>query len=606
MLKASIINFSCNRMDEPSALLPEDVNFSYGISSDTRGIFQKSYRITVGSKKGENDLWDSGVCEDSETVDIDYKGLPLKAGEKYFCCAEALVSDGKEDIFLRSDEICFRMALTENELCAKWIEDSYEGVISSPYRAGYLSAVSDRANDTKWVKVDLGEVKSFDSVILYGFRPHDLPNINDFPGYAFPLRYRITVSENEDMSDGKVIRDESCSDFPNPGIQPVYTECAEIRGRYILVEALLLDQFRTDEYAFALSQIEVMDNTKNLALGCKVTAKDECVGLGEAYGAQKLTDGEIIWHTEGPAIQNRQPYFRKSFSLDKVPEEAMLYYSAHGLCEVYINRKNVEKNAYLLPGLTDYDSFIEYRAVDVSSLLKAGKNEISAQTADGWYAGRIGMINVFGPQTLRSKYGRKTALYAQLRMRTESGINEILSDESWESTLDMPLRSSDIYDGEYYDARYLPENAAFRPVIVAEDTKADMLPMKADPVSAYEELSPINSRVFENGHILLDFGKVTAGTVRLKLKGEAGKLITLRYSEALKENGEPYYANMRGAIVRDRYIPATDGFEEYEPKFTYHGFRYLEIFSSSSKVAAKDAVCISLSSCPEETGKYEY
>ena len=137
MLRASIKNFSCARLQFPEAILPEDVTFSYEIEAEGRGIFQKAYRLHVIHASTGREIWDSGVIESGETLDLPCGNGSLKAFERYRAYVEGLISDGTEEQWVTSEAAGFRIApMSDDDFTGKWIADDSEGVADTAYHAG--------------------------------------------------------------------------------------------------------------------------------------------------------------------------------------------------------------------------------------------------------------------------------------------------------------------------------------------------------------------------------------------------------------------------------------------------------------------------------------
>jgi alpha-L-rhamnosidase len=280
-------------------------------------------------------------------------------------------------------------------------------------------------------------------------------------------------------------------------------------------------------------------------------------------------------------------YLRKSFILDGLPERAILYCSALGLIEPRLNGEVITEDLFL-PGWSDYNKRIYYHAYDVTDRLRDGDNVLGYVLADGWYAGYVGPKSLSEPKN-RELYGDTTAMISQLDLTLADGSQQsVMSDDSWRAGAG-PLRYADLLMGEFYDARLENEgwdNVGFddvewaRPLVQSENREqwtALLEPYPGNPVRAYAEITPIDVFDLNSGAYLFDMGQNFAGHVRLRVSGQAGDTIRLRHGEMLNTDGTLMTENLRFARAIDTYVLKGDGLEVWEPRFTYHGFRFVEV-----------------------------
>lgn len=307
------------------------------------------------------------------------------------------------------------------------------------------------------------------------------------------------------------------------------------------------------------------------------------------------------------------PYLRKSFVLpDKSIRKARLYISAIGLFEAYLNDRKIHEEV-LCPGWTDFNKRVAYHAYDIKDFLQAGPNAIGSILGDGWGAGRV------GNKGRGECYARKPSLIAQVEIVYEDGTLEtIVTDSSWKTTTGAFVEN-DLMDGEYYDAR-LEINGWTEPTFNDSEWLPVLNPQPAGtrnlvarrgvPVRRQMELYPIAPPKHVKDCWVFDLGQNMVGWARIKLKNRAGSAIKIRYAEMLKEDGYPYYENLRSARVTDIFTCATDEVETYEPTFTFHGFRYVclhgPIWDGDQGIPPIDAVTgIVVHSDTPPTGKLE-
>lgn len=270
---------------------------------------------------------------------------------------------------------------------------------------------------------------------------------------------------------------------------------------------------------------------------------------------------------------------RTAFRVDGRVASARLYATAHGLYEAEINGIRIGTDT-LSPGWTVYRERLRYYTYDVTDLLTEGANALGAWLGDGWYRGRLGWRggyrNVFGSDL--SFLGQLEITYADGRRKTVS------TDGTWRAA-PSPILRSGIYDGEDYDARRETpgwsigsfDDGGWLPVTVRARDPRTLVSPTGPPVRVTEEVVPVTVLTSPSGARILDFGQNLVGRVRIRVTGPRGTTVTLRTAEVLQE-GEIYTRPLRSARSSDAYTLAgrSDG-EEWEPRFTFHGFRYVEV-----------------------------
>ena len=272
------------------------------------------------------------------------------------------------------------------------------------------------------------------------------------------------------------------------------------------------------------------------------------------------------------------PLLRREFDLAGGIRRARLYITALGVYDAEINGRAVSEDV-MTPGWTSYDHRLRCQTYDVTGLLHQGRNALGATLGDGWYRGKLG----YGGGR-RNIYGERLALLAQLEVEYADGTRTVIaSDAGWKAATG-PLRASDIYDGESYDARLKRpgwssagyDDGDWAGVRTVERDLATLVAPSGPPVCRTEFLKPLAVTTSPSGRTLVDFGQNLVGRLRLKVQGPAGQTVTLRHAEVL-EGGELGTRPLRHAAATDRYTLAGDGVEVWEPLFTFHGFRYVEL-----------------------------
>ena len=300
------------------------------------------------------------------------------------------------------------------------------------------------------------------------------------------------------------------------------------------------------------------------------------------------------------------PLLRREFDVRSSVRWARLYITALGVYEAQLNGVTIGDQV-MAPGWTSYHHRLRYQTFDVTNLLQEGPNAIGAMLGDGWFRGRLS----FGGGH-RNIYGNHVALLGQLEIAYTDGTSErIITDETWHAATG-PILSSDIYDGETYDARL--EQQGWSKAGYHDDSWTPVRPIEWDfstlvaplgpPVRRTELIAPSAILTSPSGRTLLDFGQNLVGRLRLNLQGPAGHTVTLRHAEVL-ENGELCTRPLRSAKATDRYTLRGEGIETWEPRFTFHGFRYAEIENWPGELGIDDIRAVVCHSDMERTGWFE-
>lgn len=280
-------------------------------------------------------------------------------------------------------------------------------------------------------------------------------------------------------------------------------------------------------------------------------------------------------------------YIRKDLKVDAKVVKARLYVTAKGVFEAQINGNKVGKDV-MTPGWTSYNNRIETFTYDITKMLKKGTNTIGFILAPGWYAGRIGYVKRLW------KKKQPPQVLCQLEIEYANGRTEVIkTDESWKASISGPIRFSEIYDGEVYDANNeildwsKPKfnDTAWSAVEVHElDNSVALKPKRHQAVRNNKELVPISISINEDRKTVFDLGQNIVGVSALKIPMLKGDTLKVRYAEMLNDDGTLYTDNYRTAHSTNYFIADTTGWVAYMPKFTFHGFRYVEIEGYNTKV----------------------
>ena len=286
------------------------------------------------------------------------------------------------------------------------------------------------------------------------------------------------------------------------------------------------------------------------------------------------------------------PTFYKRFSVGKALQSCVLHISALGIFHVKINGQAIDD--YFMPGWTNYNRYIHLCHYDLIPYLQA-ENLLEVTLAEGWFSGRLGY-------TRKSKvYGEQNAIFAELTLSYADGEVEMLpADETWRVG-DSNIVKASLFDGETVDFTKKKEAVDGLPCAKPYDFTADFVDYDYEPTRRVEELTP-DILFAEDGVIRLDFKQNFAGFLNFYAEGERGATVTVKHAEMLNKDGALYYENLRTVEATDRVI-CSGGKDKFDPKFTFHGFRYAEI-TLDGDVKLTDIKGIALSQEMDYHGKF--
>jgi alpha-L-rhamnosidase len=300
------------------------------------------------------------------------------------------------------------------------------------------------------------------------------------------------------------------------------------------------------------------------------------------------------------------PLLRTEFGLAEghgAVARATLHATAHGIFEAHLNGQPVSDDV-LSPGWSSYEWRLRYRSYDVTALLQP-TSVLGIALGNGWFRGRLGWGGA------RALYGKELAALAQLEVEFSDGyVQTVVTDESWTAGPSAVL-FNDLYDGQAIDARRYSDawlepgfsDEAWTEVRPAELDFSTLTPYIGPPVRRQEELPPIKIWTSPTGKTLVDFGQNLVGWIRASVQGPAGTTITLRHAEVL-EKEELGTRPLRTAKATDRFI-LSGGEDVFEPTFTFHGFRYVEVDGWPGELKSDALTAVVVSSELWRIGEFE-
>jgi alpha-L-rhamnosidase len=301
------------------------------------------------------------------------------------------------------------------------------------------------------------------------------------------------------------------------------------------------------------------------------------------------------------------PHFRKEFKTVKKIESARLYVTSHGYYEVHLNGKKVGDQV-LTPGWTSYHKRLQYQVFDVTGMVNNGNNAIGAILGNGWYRGPLAWGDNWGI------YGKKLGLLLQLRIKYTDGTESMIaSDESWKALSDGAIRMNGIYFGEIFDATKLLagwnlsgyDDNKWIAVSIGKYNNSNLIASEGAQIKKIQEIKPVKIFRTPKGKLVVDMGQNMVGWLRLKVHGPKGTVVTLKHAEVMDKFGEFYTTNLRAAKCEIDYTLSGTGEEIYEPRFTFMGFRYVEVTGFPGELTADNLTGIVVHSDMPVTGSFE-
>ncbi len=540
-----------------------------------RGLKQSAYRIVAGRTPGGSDLWDTGRVSSPETYGVRYNGAKLGSGQKAYWTVEVFDEAGRSSGVSRPAEFSVGL-LDPSDWKADWIGYDAPAMVK-PTPDGFEGA--------SWLWSGTAKEVSFRKTITVK------------PG-LLKARARMTADDQFVLKvNGKEIAKSDGQE--NAWRRPVDADLASaLKPGENQIEVLAKDGGSAAGFLGRIQLSYEGGATEVVASDATWQANGAPAKVVGAYGTAP-------WGKIGPSNLLLPPprFLRHEFQVAKPVKRAVLYGTALGLLDLRLNGGAVSDELFT-PGWTDYTKRVHARGHDVTKAIRPGANALGAILGDGWYAGYVG----FGG--IRHHYGSKIRAKVQLEIEYEDGSREsIASSPSWKASTG-PLLESDFLMGEVYDARLEAagwdkpgySDSGWKSPDVGAEMDPAVEPFPGQPVRPYAQLKAKAITEPVPGAYVLDLGQNIAGFARLRVRGKAGQKIVLRFAERLNPDGTFYTTNLRGARATDVYICKGKGVETWQPRFTFHGFQYIEVTGLGHAPAPNEVVGVAISSETPTTG----
>jgi alpha-L-rhamnosidase len=552
---------------DPVGIDVKKPRLDWWLVSDQRGQKQTAYQVLVASSEAklaadQGDLWDSGKVISEQSIQVVYGGAALASRMRAFW--KVRVWD-KDDVPSAYGPMAFweMGLLSPADWTASWIAGGpplgtaglqwiwyAEGdpLTNAPSGSRYFRKTFTSPGNVKSATCTVVADNQFD-LFVDGAR---VGGGNDWHlAQTFDIRAALTAGTNVVAVQGTNV----------DGAAGVLVTCRieSASGAPVVIAS---------DRSWKAANTAAADWSSASFADASWPAAKELAPLGQGpWGALSLEGGRP------------SPYLRKTFQAPKAVARARVYATALGLYEIWINGKRVGPDRFA-PGWTDYNKRLQVQTYDVTSLVTQGDNAVGAILGDGWFTGKVGYLG------RAARYGSGPPhLKLQLELDYVDGQRQtIVSDGSWK-TATGPIVAADNLDGETYDARLeMPgwdapgfADAAWQPATVVVDASRNLVADATAGVEVIQEIPAKTVRATSMGTYVFDLGQNMVGWARLRATAGAGATATMRFAEVLNADGTPYYTNLRGAKATDRYTFKGGGEETYEPRFTFHGFRYVEL-----------------------------
>ena len=571
----------CEYLVNPLGIESKAPRLSWEVNDPRRGAVQGAYRVLVAATPEDlaadkGGLWDSGRVASDQSAHVVYAGEALASGRPCFWKVRTWDAAGTASPW--SEPATWSMGLLDaNDWKARWIGYVPERDPGTPSLEG-----------GKWIwfpEEGVNVLWGAPAATRYFRRTVSIPPGAKIKSARFAVtaddQFVLFVNGREVGSSdglGDAWRRQQCPDVAAalvPGENVLAVAATNTVGGPAGLTGRLVVRFEKGDPLDVL-----IDGSWKTAT--KEEAGWQTAGFDDAAWVPPVVIGDVgmqPWGipSAGPGIPP-SAILRKAFKAGRKVRRAAACASAMGLYELRLNGRKVGDDL-LTPGWTEYAKRVYYNTYDVTDLLRQGENVVGAYLAPGWYG-------------LRGRYGADFRFLAQLLIEYDDGSTEVVAtDDTWRAAAG-PILLADLYDGETCDARNETpgwdapgfDDAGWDPVALGTSkTAARLQAYPGVTVRRTGELKALAVTEPRPGAYVFDLGQNFTGWARLRIRADAGTRIVLRFAEVLNPDGTVYTINLRSATCTDTYVCKGGGVETWEPRFTFHGFRYVEVTGCKGK-----------------------
>lgn len=537
--------------------------FGWVLDSTEQQQRQGGYRIQVSSTaRGSGDLWDSGRVPSDRQIDIAYAGKPLKSLTRYFWRIRVWDVQGR---------------------AASWSEPQW-------FETGLLAAADE------WSAAFIGRPPGPDlSGATWIWYPEGDPAAG-VPAATRFFRRTFALTDVPAVASLIVTGDDTADVWVN--------------GAPVSTSRRVTDSWKSAALVDVAAHLRSGDNT--IAVASRNTSQSPAGVIAKLLvpdGPTVVTDGSWKAHQDAPSgweapgyddgdwpaaravasygggpwgsgvrVVGPAPLLRKSFTVRGRVASARLLTTALGLHETRLNGAKVGDDV-LAPGWTDYTKRVQYKVFDVTAHVRRGANALGAWLGNGWFSGSLGFAG-------NQRYGTQPFYAAQLLITFTDGSTQLVTTDSSWKTGTGAITADDLYHGETYDARLHTEgwdsagfdDSHWTAVVVHDGPTPPLVAQVDNGVTVQHEFRSVSITQPQPGVWIFDLGQNFTGWNRIAVRGDAGTTVTVRHAEVLNPDGTLYTTNLRAAQATDCFtLAGTGSVETYEPRFTVHGYRYVEL-----------------------------
>jgi alpha-L-rhamnosidase len=566
-LLAGPVHLRCEYLENPLGIDAPAPGLSWQSDNKERNWVQSAYEIRVATSAdglGAPDVWDSGKQASAESVGIVYGGPKLQPRERYYWTVRVWDAQGQPSAW--APPAWWETGLLDRtNWNAPWVY--WRNPDDQEDRAGIRWIWHPSLNAAA---VPPHTVCVFRTVVALSEIPREAALFAQAKG-----DFHVTVNGRD--AGGKT---RNWQTFDRREIRDLL-----VTGRNT-VEIAVTVQPRPSHGDDAGPPTS--PRPAALAALLKITHADgtiERVPTGSNWEAQLPAEAAPQMAREigdsgsgdmGP-LRQTPALLRHEFSVERDVRRARVYATALGSYRLFLNGQRVSQDD-LTPDFTDYRKRVLYQTYDVTSLLARGANVLGAILGDGWYGSPL-------TWTGRRFFPPTHGLRVQLEIEYTDGSRQTLvTGQTWRTAPSAILDSS-IYGGEVYDARLEQagwdrpgfDDSAWAPAAIVTPPPIQVTSQMSAPVHVNQTLAPKSLTKDPHGAWIYDMGQNMVGWVSLKVQGAAGTMVRLRFAEILNPDGSIYRENLRNADATDIYTLRGGAEETFEPHFTFHGFRYVEV-----------------------------
>jgi alpha-L-rhamnosidase len=552
-------------------------SLSWRLGSLTADERQGTYRILVATTPdrlvpGRADVWDSGTVTSAQSVGVAYGGPALRSTQRYYWTVQ--VGDA-------------------NRQLSGWAAPSWweMGLLTAGDWHGAQWISPNTTDQASWsnvtIDVDFTIVRGAASLV---FRAKDQSNLYlwQVNSEVTPGRVLLRPHVETNGSFNHLVPDIDISDLvtqQNVNLPHHLRVTADGTTISTWIDGTLVNTLTDATFSTGTVGFRVGDSTEdsrydNLAVtgvdGSPLFSDDFSTDPDPSFPQTTITDGQLE-PGNGIVLLDRDPaapMLRHDFTVSKPIARARAYVDGLGLYELHVNGHKVGDRV-LSPADTPYQQRSLYATYDITGSLVRGANAVGMWLGTGYGA-------QFSPYGFRW-LGPKQAIVLIDVTYTDGTEQTVTSGGDWTWT-NGPVIADDMYAGETYDARqarpgwdepgFAGQNAVTTVPAPSASLTADDLP----PMRVVRSLRPVKLTQPQPGVYVYDLGQNIAGWEQLRVTGAAGTTVRMRTAEELGTDGMLDTTTNRSAASTDRFtLAGTGGVETYEPRFTYHGFRYVEV-----------------------------